>query len=98
MPRGKQRKGLQVRHSDSVVKPNAARNGMRRYTPMPSGWYIFASVCGVYRPLLDLRFIREKDAIRGCAALTAAGLDCEMAMKRAGLAVVKQVATEWLQW
>jgi hypothetical protein len=98
MPGGKPKLGLRVKHSDAVVKPRVGRGRMVRYTPMPDGWYIFVAICRRWRPLLDLRFLRQGDALRAAAALTAAGLDSAGAMKRAGLAAVKQVACECLQW
>lgn len=94
---GKPRKGLRI--TGGAVKARKTK-WQTKYEPQPTGWYISVWIGErkQYQPLLDLRFLRLRDAERAVAALTAAGLDCYAAMKRAGLERVKQVACEFLWW
>jgi hypothetical protein len=90
--------GLRVKHSATVAKVTPHRCHRTTFQPMPEGWYVWVKVQSQWRALTDLRFVREKDAVRAAQSLTAAGLDTAMALKGAGVATVKQVATEFLQW
>lgn len=90
--------GLRVKHSASVAKVVQKRGCLVNYRPMPPGWYVWVKVQSQWRALTDLRFMREQDAERARQALAAAGLDCAMALKSAGVEVVKRIACEFLQW
>lgn len=62
------------------------------------GWYIEVLRSGKWLALMDLRFAREKDALRAVQSLNSAGLDTIIAINRADPITVKQVACEHLQW
>lgn len=93
-----QKLGLRVKHSATVAKVTTNRGYRNTFQPMPEGWYVWVKVQSQWRALTDLRFMREQDAERARQSLTAAGLDCAMALKSAGVEAVKQTACEFLQW
>lgn len=94
---GLSKKGLQIRFSDTLAETER-RGALSKFSPRPAGWYIFVWRNGRWHAVLDLQFYRAKDAHRGAENLIANGLDSHGAMVRAGMAIVKQVATEFLQW
>lgn len=72
-----------------------------KYVKEPDGIYVYVWAgerTGGWRAILGLRFARECDALRAAAALTAAGLDTFKSLKKADVATVRRVATEFLQW
>lgn len=90
--------GLRVKHSDHVAQKTGKRGMATRYAPVEEAWFVWVKICGRWNALTDLRFLREQDAIRAAHSLTAAGLDTDEKLKRAGRNMVKQVACEFLQW
>jgi hypothetical protein len=97
----RQKKGLRVNYAENVASYRSdGRTHLRSHLDeiAGDGWFIFVWRWGKWYALMDLRFIREKDALRGALALTAAGLDCIAAIEKAGMETVKQVACEFLQW
>lgn len=91
----KKKVGLRVRYHDHVER--FGRNG-EISEMVAAGWFIEVTTGGRWEALMDLRFAREKDAVRAALSLTMAGLDCLSAMKRAEPMTVLQVACESLQW
>ena len=98
MARGgrRQKSGLRVAYHDSVEKLAAGGQVVRGR--VGAGWYIEVRRIGKWFAIMDLRFARERDAFRAMASLTAAGLDADYKLRKSDPLLVKQVATEFLQW
>ena len=98
------KKGLRVGHSDSVDKHVGFKRGFNLYEQQPPGWYIWTWACTntkgghAWRAILGLCFIRQQDALRAAAALTAAGLDTFEKLRKADAMTVRIIACESLQW
>ena len=95
------KKGLSVGHSDGVVKATK-KYAKQRYEKQPDGWYVYCWACTNgghgWRAILGLCFIRQRDALRAAAALTAAGLDTFEKLRKADAMTVRIIACENLQW
>lgn len=90
---------MRVKFCELVARYEEKRGMSCRITERaPDAWYVQVCVSKRWKALMNLPFQREQDAVRAAQALTAAGLDCQSAMERAGVLAVKQVATEFLQW
>lgn len=91
--------GLRVKHCDLVANYGQGKQFTKQIKKAtPSGWYVHCRYGNKWYAIMDLRFMREKDALRAAQALTAAGLDTHRALAAADPLTVKQVATEFLQW
>lgn len=94
----KPKHGLSVKYCQDVVSFSA--DGIRRNIKLAyqDGWFVMVWHRGQYKPLMELRFAREKDAARAASDLTAAGLDTANAIQSAKPMTVLEVATRNLQW
>lgn len=94
----KNKRGLRVCWCENVASYKS--NGYRSLinAAVPDAWRIQVWRGGRWYCVMDLRFLREKDALRAAYALTVAGLDSITALEKADPIMVKQVATEHLQW
>jgi len=93
--------GLRVKHCENVARYTcASENGglIKLVSAIPSGWFIQVRISKKWHSLMNLRFMREKDALRAAQSLTAAGLASHYALTKADPLTVKQVAVEHLQW
>lgn len=64
------------------------------------GWYIEAWLAHErqWKAIIDLRFLRQLDALRALENLTRHCIDNYQRLTKAGLPRVKQLACEFLQW
>jgi hypothetical protein len=93
----KPKKGLRVKFCENVASYTAGKCHKLK-AAVADGWFIQVWYDKAWYSLMDLRFGREKDALRAAQSLTAAGLDSHGAINRADPLTVMQVATEFLQW
>lgn len=93
--------GLRVKHCENVASYTQPReNGglAQLVAAIPSGWFIQVRIAKKWHSLMDLRFMRERDAVRAMQSLTVAGLDSHNSLTKSDPLTVKQVAVEYLQW
>ena len=88
--------GLRIAYHDSVEKLRVG--GRKVFSRVGAGWYIEVRWIGRWYAIMDLRFLRERDAVRAVQGLTAAGLDSHHQLQKADPLLVRQVACEFLQW
>ncbi len=94
-------KGLRVKWCENVARYTGAnRNSgsIKLVSAIRDGWFIQVSIGSKWHSLMDLRFARERDALRAAQSLTMAGLASHHALTKADPLTVKQVACEMLQW
>lgn len=99
MPREKT--GLRVHFCQNVATYEPVRKGQcarRVKEAYEAGWFIQVWHCGQWRALMQLRFAREKDALRAAYDLSRAGLDSATAIQKAEPLAVLEIATRYLQW
>jgi hypothetical protein len=92
---------LKVRYAENLADyKEACKFSIRLKSVVGSGIFIWVWIPEMrrYEAIMDLKFVRERDAIRAVAALMQAGLGTHYAMVKAGGMRVKQVACEALQW
>ena len=89
------RAGLRVAYHDHVERLS---NAKRVLATVPAGWFIEVLRNGKWVAIMDLRFVRQKDALRAVCSLTVAGLSSYHSIKRVNRMTIKQVACEFLQW
>ena len=95
------RLGLRVKYCENVAtyeqiaKGDVSRKVREAHA---DGWFVMVRYGGQWRALMQLRFARERDAIRAAWALTQAGLDSITALKAADPLAVLEIATRYLQW
>lgn len=90
-------KGLRVKWCENLGKYSTGK--CQKLTSAASdGWYIQTWLGGRWHALMDLRFARERDALRAAQSLTTAGMGSHHALSKANPLTVKQVACEFLQW
>lgn len=92
------KRGLRVKHCENVASYTKSKMGNTLKAVIPSGWFIQVWYGKAWHSLMDLRFVRERDAARAVQSLTAAGLDTHDKLSAADPIAVKQVAVEHLQW
>lgn len=93
------KKGLRVKWCEKVASYHYSTGWTQKLKlVVQDGWRIQVYRCGKWVAIMDLLFSREKDAVRAAHALTVAGLDSITALEKADQIMVKQVATEFLQW
>lgn len=93
----KDKRGLRVKWCENVGQ--YTQSGMHKLiATVPDGWFIQVWHCKAWRSLMNLRFVREQDAVRAAMALTGAGLDTFTALNKEDGMLVKQIACEALQW
>ena len=92
------KRGLRVKHCENVASYTKSKMGNTLKAVIPSGWFIQVWYGKAWHSLMDLRFMRERDALRAMQSLTSAGLDSHNALTKADPLTVKQVAVEHLQW
>jgi hypothetical protein len=95
-------KGLRVKYCENVAIYEQGRKCKAKYSTaklfIPDGWFIQVWFSRQWKTLMDLRFVRERDAVMAAVALTRAGLNTYEKMRSADPMTVKQVACEALQW
>jgi hypothetical protein len=96
----RQPKGLRVKWCENVATyENRHGAGMHVIKQaVEDGWFVMVWISGQWKALMDLRFAREKDALRAAQALTLAGLNSVTALQKADPLTVRQIACEALQW
>jgi hypothetical protein len=94
----KPRIGLRIKHCENVATYKQDRGGYKLKEAVADGWFIQVMYGSRWHSLMDLRFMREKDALRAAQALTAAGLDSHGALAKADPMTVKAIACTYLQW
>lgn len=90
------KRGLRVQYHDHVER--LSRGAGEVLASVRAGWFVETFYSNRWHALMDLRFVREKDALRAVQSLTAAGLDSHGAIAKADPMTVIQLATEFLQW
>lgn len=91
-------KGLRVKWCENLGRYSNSGKCHKLIDAPRDGWYIQVTRGGRWHALIDLRFARERDALRAVQSLTAAGLASHYALTKADPLTVKQVACEMLQW
>ena len=94
-----QKTGLRVKWCENVAGyQTGGRQKNHVVARVPDGWFVQVLRASRWYSLMDLRFARERDALRAAAALTAAGLDTYQKLEKSEPLHVRQIATEFLQW
>ncbi len=91
--------GLRVAHHAHAEKLKH-RTGWKKQIEVArsAGWYIEVRADGKWQALLDLKFARERDAVRAVQSLNKAGLHTWARLQKADPIHVLFVACEHLQW
>jgi hypothetical protein len=90
-------RGLRVKHCENVASYTAGKCHKIK-AAVADGWFIQVWYGGRWHSLMNLRFGREKDALRAAQSLIAVGLNSHGAIANAEPLTVMQVACECLQW
>ena len=99
MKRRKDKRGLRVKFCENVASYQSCENSCYvLQATAKDGWFIQAWRGGRWYSLMNLRFVREKDALRAAEMLTLAGMDSHNALSKADPMTVMEIGCGYLQW